>query len=271
MKKLLFILFLPFAFIMALDSTAFALKLGKNITTNNDGSFNSENSWYGPHEDEEVEPGMETGQIWDLEGFFLKGKTLTLVGGYDFKNGVKDNDGKYIKSGDLFFNIHGVDNNTTSVYNYVFDLKEITSTNHPNNSTYDIYELDNNSKFETSSVKGNFKSDPWRYDLTNSTAPKKVKDSLKVTYKSNLKDEKVGGMEGGNHYAMIFDLSFFADLFDSKPFDFDVHYTMGCGNDNILGSTRPIPIPNPEPGTFLLFGFGLIGFGAFLRKQQQKG
>jgi len=260
-KKLLFILLLPLTLIMTLDSTVFALALGNDITIE-DGSFNSESGWYGKQEDQEVEPGMVTTQIWDLEGFFLDGKTLTLVGGYDFKNGVHvgyatyDNDWN-IGSGDLFFNIDG-----TGGYDYVFDLDQ-------SDSTYDIYKLDNNSKFIDSWFSQNENSDPWRYDLEKSNNPEKVGNSLSFTYLSNLNDDEVAGMAGGNgtHYAMQFDLSSFAGLFDFRPVDFDLHYTMECGNDNILGHGT---IPNPEPGTFLLFGFGLIGFGAFLRKQQQK-
>jgi len=264
-KKLLFILFLPVAFIMAVNSTVFALTLGTNITIP-DGSSISEAGWDGKLEDQEVEPGMVGAQKWDLEGFFLDGNILTLVGGYDFKKGVdvgyNTYDDKNIGSGDLFFNIHGVDNNTTSVYDYVFDLDQ-------SDSTYDIYKLDNNSKFINSWFSQNIKSDPWTYNLTASGNPTPVKESLNFTYRSNLNNNEVAGMKGGagTHYAMIFDLSSFAGLFDFRPVDFDLHYTMECGNDNILGRGT---IPNPEPGTFLLLGFGLIGFGAFLRKQQQK-
>jgi len=186
------------------------------------------------------------------------------VGGYDFINGVNTNDLTHyndynIGSGDLFFNIHGVENNSTYGYDYVFDLDQI-------NRTYDIYKLDSNSKFINPYVTQNISSNPWIYDLTSSTNPTKIRESLEFTYQTNLNNNKVG-MDGGNHNAMIFDLSSFAGLFDFRPVDFDLHYTMECGNDNILGRGT---IPNPEPGTFLLLGFGLMGFGAFLRKQQQK-
>ena len=249
-KKLLFILFLPFAFIMAVNSTVFALplELGKNITTL-DLSYSSENSWYGEQEDQEVEPGMEGKQKWDLEGFFLNGNILTLVGGYNFEKGYEG-----IESGDLFFdtdilnkknnnnkNKNKNKSNKTNVYDYVFDLDEIDG-----NYTYNIYKLDKNSELIPSSVRANSESDPWRYDSKKSTNPKKIGDTLTFDYRSNLTDADVDGMKGGTHYAMSFDLSSFAGLFDSKPFDFNLHYTMGCGNDNILGSGT-IPIPNPEP------------------------
>jgi len=53
--------------------------------------------WYGGNEDQEVEPGMVNTQAWDLEGFFLQGNSLSMVGGFDFKNGYEG-----YKSGDIF-------------------------------------------------------------------------------------------------------------------------------------------------------------------------
>src|SRR4051812_4098371 len=58
----------------------------------------------GPHsgtgnEDNETESGFivpgwhqstDSKQIWDLEGFYLNGSKLSLVGGFDFQNGQPD-------------------------------------------------------------------------------------------------------------------------------------------------------------------------------------
>ena len=38
-------------------------------------------------EDNETESGMVQSQAWDLEGFFIDGKKLTIVGGYNFYTG----------------------------------------------------------------------------------------------------------------------------------------------------------------------------------------
>ena len=58
---------------------------GTNITIsdlNYDGT-----AWHGDYEDQEVEPGVTDGQQWDLEGFYLDGTQLAMVGGFDFVNG----------------------------------------------------------------------------------------------------------------------------------------------------------------------------------------
>ena len=58
-------------------------------------------------EDNETEPNTLTGQHWDLEAFFLDGTLLTLVGGFDFENGVTDKYGRDWAPGDIFVDIDG--------------------------------------------------------------------------------------------------------------------------------------------------------------------
>ncbi len=58
-------------------------------------------------EDNEAEAGMVQSQAWDLEGFFLKGKSLTIVGGYNFYTGQNDGAGKILTSGDIFIDTNG--------------------------------------------------------------------------------------------------------------------------------------------------------------------
>ena len=41
---------------------------------------------------------------------------------------------------------------------------------------------------------------------------------------------------------------------------FIVHYTYGCGNDNLMGQVS-------EPATILLSGLGLFGLGILMRKR----
>lgn len=82
MKKLL-VFVMGILLLLGLGATSvYALNLGTNITIwDKMGTVN---------EDQEVEPNCVWDQQWDLEGFFLKGTTLTMVGGYDFKNGKMD-------------------------------------------------------------------------------------------------------------------------------------------------------------------------------------
>lgn len=63
---------------------------------------------YGNHEDQETEnnPSTYTDQVWDLEGMYLKGNTLTMVGGFNFLHGT-DWSGYDWKGGDIFINTTG--------------------------------------------------------------------------------------------------------------------------------------------------------------------
>ena len=59
-----------------------ALAIEITINDNREGTGNS--WWENTNEDQEVEPGMVYNQSWDLEGFFLNGTSLTMIGGFDF-------------------------------------------------------------------------------------------------------------------------------------------------------------------------------------------
>lgn len=55
----------------------------------------------------------------------------------------------------------------------------------------------------------------------------------------------------------------------------NVHWTMSCGNDYLDVTTAYTPNPGgggsnpvPEPSTFILFGIGLLGIGAFGREER---
>src|SRR5476649_2359167 len=87
--------------------TAMATPFGTNITIS-DGNY-SGTGWYSNREDQETEtnPNTVTSQQWDLEAMFMAGTNLTLVGGFDFKNGVTWSDGHNYKSGDIFIDVNG--------------------------------------------------------------------------------------------------------------------------------------------------------------------
>src|SRR6185369_4065807 len=61
-------------------------------------------------EDNETEPGTTQSQEWDLEAFFFKNNILSMVGGYDFKNGVTAGGTTY-RTGDVF-----LDTNKNALY-----------------------------------------------------------------------------------------------------------------------------------------------------------
>lgn len=228
-----------------------------NITTIYDGK-GSGTGWAGAQEDNEVEPGMIQDQSWDLEGFFLNGNTLSLVGGYNFKTGNST-----YTSGDIFISTNGapkvqnyagnysiVDNDYG--YNYVIDL------NWGDTNTYNVYAITKTSHVITAYYLQNQGSSPWQYKHDDHNSEDSLVASGTIGY-----DPYTGGLFSGwngndTHNELQVDLGFL-------PVDvgFYVHYTMGCGNDNIMGQY----IPNPEPATMLLLGFGLIGLAGLGRRK----
>jgi hypothetical protein len=243
---------------------ALALDLGTNITIAD--LSGSGSGWYGAQEDQEVESGTIANQTWDLEAFFLNGSILTMVGGYDFASGIglDDNDNpEQWDAGDIFIDIdqdavygtaaddgsgYGNHKITNSFgYDYVVDLDFSTNADGTPNYTYTIYSIDENADLLTGYYK--MQSTPWAY-VSGGTEV----DSGDIVYHTGLTDADVG-FEGGLHNAVSVDLSFLGASIGNMV----THFTMECGNDNLMGST-------PEPATMLLLGSGLMGLAGLRRR-----
>ena len=234
---------------------------GENITIY-DGS-SSGTGWYGANEDQEVEPGDVTGQVWDLEGFFLDGAELSMVGGYNFASGQVDpyrSQNTYL-SGDIFLDVTGDFNlgsslgtgdgyktiNNSFGYDYAIDFDFSTGE-------YQVFSLTENSLLSSVYFRENDKSNAFQYESGGTSLT-----SGTFSYLTGLLDEEVD-LSGGSHNAVVIDLSSF--LGDNVTFT--SHFTMGCGNDNLLGKgTTSVPEPTP----MILLGSSLIGLAGFGRKK----
>jgi hypothetical protein len=259
----------------------------------------------GPHstngadrEDNEVEDGEwfpgapampEATQRWDLEGLSLNTttKTLSLVGGFNFKTGV---DG--ILPGHVFIKVGG---SQPGVGNTDFgdpggtppnpsgDPADAAYKNSPDfGYTYAIdlvggkvFKLDGNSML--SSVLYDFyKSNPWKYAedgsavqlsgvnlntqfFDNQTPGQVVADTGEGSFGTLLGDS---GSDTKEHNVVNIDIGDFVDF--SAGQTIWVSYAEQCGNDMIKGAYS-----TPEAGsTALLIGAGFAGL-AMLRRRQK--
>ncbi|MEI6703239.1 MAG: hypothetical protein WCL71_06840, partial [Deltaproteobacteria bacterium] len=260
------LLALAVAAVLAFAPCAFAL----NITIS-DGESNSSN-YKGTGiggEDNEVEIDMSRTQSWDLEGFFLNGKKLTMVGGFNFK-GTALTDGHDYRSGDIFISTdpsYGTPIGNygsqaivkqTFGYEYALDINWATLA-------FDVVKLGANSNTQTAYYSQNqgtsATSNPWKYaGETTGTAtvvgngtgtgggtltPSEIA-AYGVTAWNSTHNGTVNNSTDNTHYAVTFDLSSVIADADLYGKDFYTHFTMGCGNDNMIGhGTAPVP----EPGT----------------------
>ena len=236
----------------------------------------SGNSWWNtPNEDQEVEPNMTNTQAWDLEAFVLQGSKLSMIGGFNFKNGVTIWGDRY-RSGDIFIDINGdaiygsmpnPGNDTAGFWpvKNIFGYDYAIHFNFNSNS-YELYALTPDSILKTVDLGANLTSNPWRYKEGGT-----LLGTFNLSFFSGLSDAEVlalygVALEGGDHYVVSLDL---LDDFQSLGInleEFILHFTEGCGNDNLMGYAQV-----PLPGSLLLLGsgFGCLSLLGLRRKRGQ--
>jgi hypothetical protein len=238
----------------------------------------SSNSWWNTaNEDQEVEPNSPTGQQWDLEAFVLNGTKLIMIGGSNFKSGVRM-DGYTYRSGDIFLDVNGDaiygsapnpgntvpgDYKVANIFGYDYALRMNFA-----DMTYKINVLTPTSQLITVNLGENFDSNPWRYDSGTRRLGSFSFDFLAGLSDAEILDLYDVALQGGSHYAVVLDLLTDFQSLGITLEQFYAHFTMESGIDNLMGDP-PLPACEvPIPPTVFLWGTGLGG--VFLLGKRRK-
>lgn len=248
---------------------AFQMAYAVNITIWDQDSNGTTTGWYkGPSsgdpiaENQEVEPGNVTDQVWDMEAFHWQGNTLSIVGGFDFFNGVsgagdsRSGTDRMWTTGDIFIDVDGKHSDYNHTANAVQDINGNLGYEYAirfDGTGYKVVPLASDVVLQTVYFDSNTPfSNPWKVKATLESETYQT-----LNYPQN---PSTWTDSEGKHYQLDFDLSSIVGDFQDGTF---FHYTMECGNDRLTGRITSVPDP---ASTLALLGLGLLGLGAVRRK-----
>jgi len=247
------------------------------------------------NEDQENEPAASFAQMWDLEALVVNGPTLSIVGGFPmlthnsgfsaFKLGdiFIDTDGNFVAppfSRDVPIQSDGFLRNSGFNFEYVVRFNRTAGPSASQVITgFDVIELTSDSRLMPILYADGLyptldDSNPYQYKDENGATVKIVGSGSiaagTLAYTPNLTDGQISTMfggdvnvTGGSHNVLTLTFTGF------NPLDLttDLHLTMGCGNDNILGRLAGDGQNAPDGGaTLALLGLGLASLTLARRK-----
>lgn len=245
------------------------------------------------NEDGETEPGTINNQSWDLEAVDINGPILSIIGGFPMLTG---NSGMAL--GDIFLDFNndhpgpvasgqiqpvgGKLWNKDFKYDYVIHFNHSTPGNDNTPITsYSIYQLQqgvinggNGSElrpiyYSWGSYPDLDKSNPYRFQPTSETALVTTSITSGVNYLPGLSDAQILStfgiaLTGGSHNVLQINLSPWIGALDQ------LHLTLQCGNDTLLGDAPSASLEVPDGGGMLaLLGIGMGALGWFGRRQSR--
>lgn len=251
----------------------------------------------------EVEPGMSTGEKWDIAAMYfdLEEKQLGVLGGFNFKDGVVDasyssgNPDGVIRVGDIFIKKNtapvnssdpsGYNQTTTNTFGYDYALRLNFSSN-----TYTVIDLNAQSSLLNAVYYNYPNSNPGTNNLNAASNPWKFNGdpvSGSQTYSMSFGTVTASTADGLAEYrdqsnAVLFpDITFTkygsAPIYNMVLNDIDkwapsktslyFHLTMECGNDNATAELAGgFKVPD-HSHSVILIGLALISLAVVQRRK----